>query len=161
MAKAPKRAAKPRGKGGKGGGGPKKPLPKREPARRPARSGKQYEVLCSECYSSFSFSANASASSISCPECMHVGNIGAKDVMSKIAIAKAGEQSGLMKALIPGVLFMLVGIVWTGMLASKAAVDASLGSGANYGFAGALFILLIVTIGLAFKYESNRHDVYF
>ena len=161
MAKAPSRGARGRGKG-KGKPSGRGSLPKKEPRKRPsAPRGKTYEIICSECYTSYAYSQAASADSISCPECLHVGTVGANDVMSKIAIAKSTEGGNLLKAAIPAVLFFVIGVVWTGMLATKAAASTNLEASTNWIFGGVLAVLFIVTLAFALKYESNRYEVYF
>ncbi len=156
MAKAP-RGGKGRGKStGRG------TLPRKEPVRRPTGGGgKTYEIVCSECYSSFSMRQDSSASSINCPECLHSGNMGAKDVMSKIAIAKSAEQSNFTKALIPAILFIVTGLSWTLFLTARAVAGEAVSAGVNYGFLSATLILFIATVALGFKYESNRYEAYF
>ena len=155
MAKAPR--------GGKGRGKPtgRGTLPRKEPVRRPTGGGgKTYEIVCSECYSSFAMRQDNSASSINCPECLHSGNMGAKDVMSKIAIAKSAEQSNFLKAVIPAILFIATGLMWSLLLTTQAPGE-SVSAGVNYGFLSATLILFIVAIGLGIKYEGNRYEAYF
>lgn len=156
MAKAPR--------GGKGRGKPtgRGTLPRKEPVRRPRDGGgRTYEIVCSECYSSFAMRQDSSASSINCPECLHTGNMGAKDVMSKIAIAKAAEQGNFTKALIPALLFVSTGLIWTLVLTANAVAGETVSAGVNYGFLSATLLLFIAAVALGIKYEGNRYEAYF
>ncbi len=135
---------------------PRLQKPRSQPTRSGSRSsGDGYEVICSECYTNYQLNTGSSESRITCPECLHAGELAAKDAMTKIAIAKATEKSGLQRAVISAVLFLLVGLTYIGMRSGE------LSEGANYGFLGACAILLIITLAMTFKYESNRYDVYF
>ena len=74
MAKAPRR-----GKSGKSAGaGSRPPARSRTPVARslPRTSGATYEIICSECYNTFDMNPASTSSSITCPECLHVGERG-------------------------------------------------------------------------------------
>ena len=165
MAKAPKRA----GSGSRKTSGPKKSKPRatqRAASTRPARSGSKagYNVICSECYSEFGLTSTEPAAKISCPECMHMGEVSTSDVMGQIALAKGAEKGWLIKALIPTALMIIAGFAYLFMIRAKGQegeLIAALGDGLNYGMLGGIAILAIIAIALASKFESNRYDVYF
>ncbi len=130
--------------------------PRIQPSRSGSRSSRNgYEVICSECYTNYQLNTASTESRITCPECLHVGELAAKDAMTKIAIAKTAENSGWMQAVISAVLFLACGLTYVGMRSGE------MSDGVNYGFLGACSILLIITLAMTFKYESNRYDVYF
>ena len=131
--------------------------PRAAAQRRTSRKG-GYDVICSECYSEFRFTQSR-AEKITCSECLHVGGTAPSDIMSRIALDKAKEQSTLIKAIIPAMLFMVLGFVWIGMLLGE--VEMLNKPGPNWGFAGVAALLFIAAIGFAFKYEQHRYDVYF
>ncbi|MCA8960775.1 MAG: hypothetical protein KDC38_09690 [Planctomycetes bacterium] len=121
-------------------------------------------MICSECYAEFSLSSNQPASKITCPECMHMGEIATSDVMGQIALAKNAEKGWLLKAIIPTLLLFFGGFAYLWMIMSKGRENemiSALGDGLNYGFIGGLAILAIIVIAMAIKYEGNRYDVYF
>ncbi|MEM7261190.1 MAG: hypothetical protein AAF488_04310, partial [Planctomycetota bacterium] len=129
MAKTPSRST--RGKS-------KRPVPSKSKPRasRPApRSGSSagYSVICSECYSEFSLASTEPAAKISCPECMHMGEVSTSDVMGQISLAKGAEKGWLMKAAIPAILLFAVGMAYLFMIKDKALEGAALSDGLNYG----------------------------
>ncbi len=131
---------------------------KSKPLRtRSGDSREGYEIICSECYSSFSLNPGCGESRITCPDCLHIGELAAKDAMTKIAIAKTAEKAGLIKAVVPAILFLLCGLTYVAMSSGSADMSSEF----NYGFLGACSILIIITLAMGFKYESNRYDVYF
>ena len=140
----------------------KKPAAKRTPKSKPARTAKParggYEIICSECYADFQFNPGSSGR-VTCPECMHVGQVAEADVMGQIGMSKKREAGAFMKAAIPAALFLLCGFVWIVMLTKGGNEPPS--SGVNYGFLGAGSILFIVMVAMAAKYESSRYEVYF
>ncbi len=154
---APKKAAPKKAKGGRPSARSKPTKQAKGPSRSAGPRGQTYEIICSECYTDFSFNQASNESSITCPECLHTGNVAPKDVMSKIAIAKSSEAGNLMKAFIPGILFLLCGVVWITILNTQETVSP----GVNYGLLGGTLVLLIVAIAMGVKYEYNLHDVYF
>ena len=77
--------------------------------------------------------------------------------MSKIAIAKSSESGNYVKAMIPGILFFVCGLAWMTALNGAEAFEPAI----NYALMGGTLILLILTVAMAVKYESNRHEVYF
>jgi len=160
MAKAPNRA---RGRGGAGGrkaaAKPKKVL-RSAPARTASIKG-GYEVLCSECYSNYALNPAANSGKIVCPECMHMGEVAASDVMAQVAIAKSTEKSWLTKAIIPAGLMLVLGVIYVTLYITKSNAGEVLSDGMNYGMLGAVAILFIVSIAFTVKYETNRYDVYF
>ena len=44
------------------------------PIRSSGRSSGGYEILCSECYAAFTLHPQGSQTTITCPECLHVGH---------------------------------------------------------------------------------------
>lgn len=167
MAKAPSRGKKPN-RGRKPAGGAKKSAAKKPASRPAARSGgggggggAGYEITCSECYSSFAFRGGSAGASITCPVCMHVGHVADRDVMSNLAIAKSGEKSKLMAAVIPTLLFLGCGLFYLYTLTSKASTGEAVESSTHLIFGGIGAVLLIASIGLGVRYETNRYDVYF
>lgn len=123
----------------------------------PARGG--YEINCSECYSAFSFHPSGGGSSITCPVCMHVGQFAENDVMAKVAMAKQAEKSSFLMAVVPTVLLFGAGLAYVSTLALKGTEGMETTN--HYIFGGVGALLLIVTVALGVKYESNRYDVYF
>ncbi|MFN0057189.1 MAG: hypothetical protein ACKVX7_01920 [Planctomycetota bacterium] len=121
--------------------------------------GTSYAVTCSECYSEFRFRSGAGAKRITCPECLHLGEVGQSDAMAQIAQVKKGEQGAMLLALVPGIVMTILGFVyiWLVSRTDSPPIDAGL----NYGLLGGLAVLLIVTIALSVKYENNRYEVYF
>ncbi|MFQ5655383.1 MAG: hypothetical protein ACE5GW_11715, partial [Planctomycetota bacterium] len=119
MAKAPQR----RKSAGNGRGSRPAKTPKRTIARPPRQvsetSTEGYEIICSECYSSFMMSRNPSASQVTCPDCLHVGSIAPREEMTKISIAKSAEKSNLRLAAIPALLFFLCGVTYVALLNAK------------------------------------------
>ena len=104
------------------------------------------------------------AAKITCPECMHMGEVSTSDVMGQISLAKNAEKGWLLKALIPTILMVTLGFVYMLMIRSKGQqgeLISALGDGLNYGMLGGIAILAIIAIALAAKYENNRYDVYF
>jgi len=161
MAKAPrKRPAK------KAGGAPSsaKKSPKAKSASRPrsapapkAAKG-AYEVICSECYSEYDFNPATSAPNITCPLCMHVGQVAEAGDRNRFAALKAGQKSRMMMATTSAALLVAVAIAWIMKLPAE---GGEISTNLNYGFMGGTFLLLIVAIFSAAKYEGARHEVYF
>ena len=165
MAKAPrKRAAAPKKGGAKS---PKAKSPKAAkrstprkaaaaPAPKSAKGG--YEVICSECYSEFDFNPKTSAAQITCPVCMHVGEVAESTERNRFGSAKSSERSKFLAGLIPGMLMLGVGAFWVSKLNDT---TEELASGMNYGLLGATGVLFIITVFTAAKYEGARQEVYF
>ena len=141
----------------KPGGSAKSPSPRKSGPRAPSQGG--LSVICSECYSDFTYYSSGNPARITCPNCMHVGNSAGKESMSKIAIAKTAEKGGLKLGIISAALFLLCGFTWIGMLVSAGSEPVA--AGVHYGFLGFGAILFIVMVAMAFKYESNRYEIYF
>ena len=167
MAKAPrKRAAAPKKAGAKSPKA-KSPKAKKSPAKRstprkssapaPKAAKGGYEVICSECYSEFDFNPGTSASQITCPVCMHVGEVAESTERNRFGSAKSSERSKFLAGLIPGMLMLGVGAYWI----SKLNGTEELGSGMNYGLLGATGVLFIITVFASAKYEGARQEVYF
>ncbi len=164
MAKAPKRggakkAAAPRAgtkskSKAKSSGPPKRSVQRSKPA---AVSG-GLSVLCSECYSEFTLNPKAEAGSkITCPSCMHMGEVAESDVMAQISIAKRQEGSWLRFGLISGIVLAALSLTYGALVAR----DPNLSSGITYGLIGAMALFLVGAIYSAVRYESNRYEVYF
>ena len=100
---------------------------------------------------------SSNATTITCPECLHVGERGEKDTITKIAIAQTAERSSLIKAVLPALLFLIVGIVHIAMLNGEEAIS----NGLNYTLLGTIVVLFIISLAMIFKYEGNRYEVYF
>ncbi len=160
MAKVPKRGAG--GARKKGGATKTRAASPRPAARSGSKSG--YNVICSECYSEFSLTSTEPAAKITCPECMHMGEVSTSDVMGQISMAKGAEKGWLIKALIPTILMVAVGFAYLFMIRGKGIegeMITALGDAMNYGMLGGIAILAIIAIALAAKYEGSRYDVYF
>ena len=127
------------------------------PSRSSGRSSGGYEILCSECYAAFTLRPQGNQTKITCPECLHVGELGQKDTLTKIAIAKSTERSGLLKAVIPAIIFLVVGIAYVTLLSGT----KELAPPVNYGLLGAMVVFFIISLAMVFKYEGNRYEVYF
>lgn len=123
-----------------------------------ARGG--YPVICSECYSDFDFDPRTTATQVTCPVCMHVGGIAERDAQAKFQIAKGRERQKFIGGLIPGVLFLVAGLVWLFLL-NRAGSAEALGAPKHYGLLGVTVILFIITVFQGVKYESARYEVYF
>ena len=119
-----------------------------------------YEIICSECYSEFDFQPGTNASQITCPVCMHVGTVAERDDQARFQMAKGRERKKFLGSLVPGLLFVIVGLAWVLLLNQKGSGE-ELGVGMNYGLLGASMILLIITVWQGVKYEAARYEVYF
>jgi len=165
MAKAPRSKRPAPKKGGKGGSKsaartPKSRTPKRTKSPSTPKVAGAYEVICSECYSDFDYNPQTSASQITCPVCMHVGQVAERDSQTRMQIAKGREKSKFLFGLIPGILMVIVGLIWISMISGNSNGE-ELSAGMNYGLLGTTLLLFIVTIFGVAKYESARHEVYF
>ena len=172
MAKAPrKRPAPKKAAGAKKSGAKSSPKssPKKSPKSSPSKSrarsapaakaGKgAYEVICSECYSEFDFNPGTSETNLTCPVCMHVGQVAEAGDRNRFAAVKSAQRSKLMSASIATILMMAVAIAWIAKLPTD---GAEISQNLNYGLMGGTFLLLIVSIFTAVKYETARHEVYF
>ncbi len=162
MAKAPrKRAVAPR----QGKAAPKSPPRAKSSPKAPRTASAPkirggYEVICSECYNDFDFNPSTTTSQVTCPICMHVGSVAEREDQARFQIAKGRERSKFLGGLIPGVLFLVVGLVWLFLLNREGTAE-QLGAGLNYGLLGAAMILLIITVFQSVKYEAARYEVYF
>ena len=76
-----------------------------------------------------------------------------------LAKEQQGER-GAVAGLVPGVLFVVVGVIWMYLLNSKGSAE-ELGAGLNYGLLGVTLILFIISLFGAVKYEASRYEVYF
>jgi hypothetical protein len=91
---------------------------------------------------------------------MHVGGLPERDDQARFQIAKGRQRAKFTAGLLPGVLFILVGLAWVFLLNRKGSGEA-LGPALNYGLLGAAMILFIITVFQAVKYEAARYEVYF
>lgn len=167
MAKSPrakKAPAKPAGAKSKAAPAKAAARPKATPRKAAAPAAKSirggYPVICSECYSDFDYDPKANVSQLTCPVCMHVGAVAERDDQSRFQLAKSRERRTFVSGLIPGILFLGVGLAWLFLL-NRAGSGEELGAGLNYGLLGATAIFFIITVFQGIKYESARHEVYF
>ena len=137
----------------------KKPAAKPKPTRAPSGKG-SYEITCSECYTTFQFRSTG-ANDITCPECMHTGTVADSAAMSDIAMAKSKETNGFRMAMIPVLLFFVVGLAYAYILTTKSIAEETIESSMHYGFLGGIALLFILVLAFGIKYESSRSDVYF
>ena len=157
--KAPKKAA-PR-KGGAKGKSPKSSRPKSPRTQKAAAPQKaargSYEVICSECYSEFDFNPGTSASQITCPVCMHVGQVADNTERTQFGFAKAKQSKSFRMGLIPGILMLVIGFFWLTKLNGPTELDQTM----NYGLLGGTLLMFLLTIFGTVKHESARAEVYF
>lgn len=148
---------KPAARKNRRGGSSKKNTPKLVPAA-PTSGG--IPVVCSECYSDFLFMPNTSSTSANCPVCMHSGQVPDSGEVARISMAKATEQKALIAASVPGVLFVLIGLIYL-MQLNSAGSPAELGPALNYSLLGGTILLFLITIVFAARYEKSRSEIYF
>ncbi len=159
MAKSrPSKARKSPAKGGKKAskGKAKASVPKQKVAK--AAKG-AYEITCSECYSSFLFSGSKAreGDKITCPECLHNGQVAANEVMSKISSSKGGEAGKLMPAAICSIIFVVIAFAYAIGLTNPEGLSDTF----NYGYLGVEALLLVAAIFFGVGYEKSRSEVYF
>ncbi len=153
MAKRRKPAAKKSGRGRS----PKSSTPRLPSA--PSTSG-GIPVVCSECYSDFVFIPGSSATTANCPDCMHSGQVPESSELARIGMAKASEKKAFLAAVVPGILFVLVGMFYLIQL-NGAGTQEALGSAMNYSLMGGTLLLFLITLVFAARYEKSRSEVYF
>ena len=115
--------------------------------------------MCSECYDEFTIPAETlkNSDSISCPDCMHVGKRPDDEFIGMVQIHKG--QEGRMKLIALAITILFV--VSAGLLiysvspyAEKPILDLTV-------LVGIVGLLFLATLGVLWKYEGNRWEVYF
>ncbi len=136
----------------------KAPAKKTAPAR-PAPTGSSCQFVCSECYSEFMLPASFSEDTLSCPECLHVGKRPDDDFIKTVLLHKSKEKGSLMMAMVAALLFIVV----TAYLIYQISPYAGDSEPAipTVGLLGISGVLFLAVLGLAWKHESNRWEVYF
>jgi hypothetical protein len=128
-------------------------------AAAPAPSG-GVPVVCSECYADFLYISQSKSTNLSCPSCGHSGTVPESAEVQRLEMAKASEKKAFYTAVIPGVLFLVVGLYYFLQL-NSAGTASDLGAAMNYGLIGTTLVLFLVTIVFAARYEKARCEVYF
>ncbi|MDE0959338.1 MAG: hypothetical protein OSB09_01000 [Planctomycetota bacterium] len=149
--------SKPSARKTKRGGSSKKNTPKLV-ATAPTSGG--IPVVCSECYSDFLFMQNSSSTSANCPICMHSGQVPDSGEIARISMAKASEKKALISASVPGILFILIGLIYL-MQLNSAGSTTELGPALNYSLLGGTILFFLITLVFAARYEKSRSEIYF
>ncbi len=128
-------------------------------AAAPSPSG-GVPVVCSECYTDFVYVSQSKSTNLACPACGHGGTVPDSGEIQRLEMAKASEKKAFYTAIIPGILFLIVGLYYFLQL-NAAGTAANLGAAMNYGLIGTTLVLFLVTIVFAARYEKARCEVYF
>ena len=138
-----------------------KPAKKKEPKAPKARTAPSTgscRFVCSECYSEFLLPSTFSKDALTCPECLHVGKRPDQDFLRTVLIHKSQERQSLLMAFATGGVF----------LAASALLIWQVSPYANGAQLVPPMILTLVAVGLlavflflAYRFESNRWEVYF
>lgn len=136
---------------------PRAKAAKKAPPRAVNTQGASCRFVCSECYSEFMLPGSFSKDALTCPECLHVGKRPDEDFLRTVLIHKSQEKKSLAATLVVGVLSFLA---WSLLIWQLSPFRESEVLPANILLATAA-LLLVVFLGLAYRFESNRWEVYF